>query len=95
MRNTVLVTLLVGFTALLLANASLIPDPCFADSDACCPQGQSPDPCGLVCCTGIQATPEGPFVLEKAASHEPCTWAKVPKPKDVALEPLFRPPISA
>jgi hypothetical protein len=94
MRMTVLLTVLLGFVAALLTSASLLPDPCFAEPDTCCP-AQTPDNCGTLCCTGIQAAPEDPVVLVRTSRCESFYQMVIAKPETVTPDLLIRPPIPA
>lgn len=110
-RRSGVVAALLGIVCLLLSQATLLPDPCFADfgdgveaggccageadapaADAC--GGASPETCGTLCCSGVMAAPEAPFVLVYSPSPEFLTAVVTPAPQVVCLERTLRPPIT-
>lgn len=94
-RNTTVFVALAAVLMALLAGASILPDPCVQDTDACCSETHTPDVCGTLCCLGFVATPEVPFVLEAVTNYESSLCVLVVEPEIVTSEPLVRPPISA
>jgi hypothetical protein len=86
--------LVVGLLGVLLAGASIIPDPCL-NGDDCCATRALADDCGAVCCIGFQASPENPIVLVRPSGSIPAVVPSVSEPEPVVFEPLIRPPIPA
>lgn len=99
-----IVCLLLSQAALLPDPCSAEPDDS-AEAHGCCAGeadspaadacgGASPATCGTLCCSGVMAAPEVPFVLVYSPSPEVLAAVVALAPQAVCLEPALRPPIT-